>query len=38
MLMACFCIEIQVASSHLDTVLDKLKDILDTVGDNIFKR
>ncbi|KAL9150059.1 hypothetical protein ABFS82_12G145000 [Erythranthe guttata] len=27
-----------VAASHLDTVLDKLKDILDTVGDSIFKR
>ncbi|KAL8508732.1 hypothetical protein ACS0TY_016088 [Phlomoides rotata] len=27
-----------VAASHLDTVLDKLKDILDNVGDSIFKR
>ncbi|KAL0457614.1 UNVERIFIED_CONTAM: protein SHOOT GRAVITROPISM 6, partial [Sesamum latifolium] len=26
-----------VAASHLDTVLDKLKDILDNVGDSIFK-
>ncbi|XP_047954298.1 protein SHOOT GRAVITROPISM 6 isoform X2 [Salvia hispanica] len=27
-----------VAASHLDTVLDKLKDILDNVGDSFFKR
>ncbi|KAK4392143.1 protein SHOOT GRAVITROPISM 6 [Sesamum angolense] len=27
-----------VAASHLDTVLDKLKDILDNVGDSLFKR
>ncbi|KAL3623358.1 Protein SHOOT GRAVITROPISM 6 [Castilleja foliolosa] len=27
-----------VAASHLDTVLDKLKDILDNVGDSIFQR
>ncbi|CAA0829709.1 Protein SHOOT GRAVITROPISM 6 [Striga hermonthica] len=27
-----------VAASHLDTVLEKLKDILDNVGDGIFQR
>ncbi|CAN4121476.1 unnamed protein product [Withania somnifera] len=27
-----------VAASHLDTVLDKLKDILDSVGQSIFRR
>ncbi|GER36839.1 ARM repeat superfamily protein [Striga asiatica] len=27
-----------VAASHLDTVLDKLKDILDNIGDGIFQR
>ncbi|XP_048320811.1 protein SHOOT GRAVITROPISM 6 isoform X2 [Ziziphus jujuba] len=27
-----------VAASHLDTVLEKLKDILDNVGQNIFQR
>ncbi|KAM3689336.1 hypothetical protein ACB098_09G040300 [Castanea mollissima] len=27
-----------VAASHLDTVLDKLKDILDSVGQSIFQR
>lgn len=28
----------QVAASHLDTVLDKLKDILDNVEQSIFQR
>lgn len=32
-----FCC-LQVAASHLDTVLDKLKDILDNVGQSIFQR
>ncbi|XP_065630715.1 protein SHOOT GRAVITROPISM 6-like isoform X4 [Quercus suber] len=27
-----------IAASHLDTVLDKLKDILDNVGQGIFQR
>lgn len=36
--MFCCCIDTQVAASHLDTVLDKLKDILDNVGDSVFKR
>ena len=28
----------KVAASHLDTVLEKLKDILDNVGQSIFQR
>ncbi|KAK9985618.1 hypothetical protein SO802_030569 [Lithocarpus litseifolius] len=29
---------LQIAASHLDTVLDKLKDTLDNVGQGIFQR
>lgn len=38
MMLMAFCLDTKVAASHLDTVLDKLKDILDNVGDNFFKR
>lgn len=34
-LLPCVC---QVAASHLDTVLEKLKDILDNVGQSFFQR
>lgn len=32
------CMAFQVAASHLDTVLEKLKNILDSVGKSIFQR
>lgn len=38
MMLMASCLDTKVAASHLDTVLDKLKDILDNVGDNLFKR
>lgn len=35
----CLCpLHFQVAASHLDTVLEKLKGILDNVGKSIFRR
>lgn len=37
-LTSCFSTDFQVAASHLDTVLDKLKHILDNVGHSIFQR
>lgn len=38
MLIICPLNRYQVAASHLDTVLDKLKAILDNVGQSIFQR
>lgn len=34
----CYVYYFQVAASHLDTVLEKLKDILNNVGQSIFQR